>query len=240
MDIDDILKEFERSSSKKFEKSSTNICQELTEAMLNERMAPELLPYKGSLMSTILSYISNQQQLLLDSHEYGDMNSGNGIISDDFKLRLMIIETDVERLSYLVRLYLRTRLTKLNKFTIYYVNESHNNSGDDDNEEEQKQLLSVEERDYINNYLKLLTQLYNNCFLKKLPNILTLLDDNVGGQNMITTPDTDSLVFVKCISDVPITVYMDEEEMDLERDGVYVVKYSLIKAYLDIGDVKLI
>ena len=38
---------------------------------------------------------------------------------ETFKLQLMIIETDLERLNYIVRLYIRTRLSKLNKFTIF-------------------------------------------------------------------------------------------------------------------------
>ena len=87
--------------------------------MINERMAPELLPYKQDLMSTVLTMMSNQQQYLLESHEYGDMNGDSGVLSGDFKLQLMIIETDLERLNYIVRLYIRTRLSKLNKFTIF-------------------------------------------------------------------------------------------------------------------------
>ncbi|WLF78617.1 GINS complex subunit [Lodderomyces elongisporus] len=235
MDIDDILREFEESSNAK-KLNSENICNSLIQAMMNERMAPELLPYKSNLMSSILTHISNQQQFLLDSHEYGDMNSGNGIISDDFKLRLMIIETDVERISYIVRLYLRTRLTKLNKFTIYYVNASHNETENGESQE----LLSLEEREYIHKYLHLLTQLYNNCFLKKLPKFLTLLDENVGGQNMTIEPDLDQLVFVKCVSETPITLRIEDDEIDMEKNGVYVVKYNLIKRYLDTEDIILI
>ena len=70
-------------------------------------------------MSTVLTMMSNQQQYLLESHEYGDMNGDSGVLSGDFKLQLMIIETDLERLNYIVRLYIRTRLSKLNKFTIF-------------------------------------------------------------------------------------------------------------------------
>lgn len=233
MDIDDILKEFEESSTKRFQASTSNICQDLMTAAMNERMAPELLPYKSSLMNSILTHISNQQQYLLDSHEYGEMNSANGVISSDFKLQLMIIETDVERLSYVVRLYLRTRLSKINKFTIFYINKSNK-------DDEGEALLSAEEKEYIHQYYLLLTLLYNNCFLKKLPQILTYLDDNSGGQNMIVAPDIDQFVFVKCISETLILLHLEDDELELVKNGVYVVKYSLIKRYLDIGDLILI
>lgn len=233
MDIDDILREFEESSTKRFETATSNICQDLITAAMNERMAPELLPYKASLMKTILTHISNQQQYLLDSHEYGEMNSANGIISSDFKLQLMIIETDVERLSYIVRLYLRTRLSKINKFTIFYINKSNKEDDGDD-------LLSAEEKDYIHQYYLLLTLLYNNCFLKKLPQILTYLDDNSGGQNMIVAPDIDQFVFVKCLSETPVLLHLEDDELELVKNGVYVVKYSSVKQYLEIGDLVLI
>lgn len=236
MDIDDILKEFEESS--KDEKissktSSINLYQDLLRAMINERMAPELLPYKQDLMSTVLTMMSNQQQYLLESHEYGDMNGDSGVLSGDFKLQLMIIETDLERLNYIVRLYIRTRLSKLNKFTIFYINESSQNDN----------LLSKEERDYIHKYFQILTQLYNNCFLTKLPQMLTYLDDTSGGQSMIVEPDLDQPVFIKCTLEVPILLdYDGATEIDLEliKKGVYVVKYSLVKRYIDIGDVVLI
>ncbi|KAM9917905.1 hypothetical protein OXX59_009029, partial [Metschnikowia pulcherrima] len=109
MEIDDILADFER-ESRGPTLTPEEIQQQLVTAMLNERMAPDLLPYKHELMATVLSRISDQQQFLLDSYEYGDSNAGAGVIGSDFKLQLMIVETDIERISYLVRLYIRTRL----------------------------------------------------------------------------------------------------------------------------------
>ncbi|KAI5963948.1 SLD5 [Candida margitis] len=217
MDIDDILREFEESSTNELQASTSNICQELITVVTNERMAPELLPYKASLMNSILTHISNQQQYLLDSHEYGEMNSANGVISSDFKLQLMIVETDVERLSYIVRLYLRTRLSKINKFTIFYINKS--NREDDGGGD----LLSAEEKEYIHQYYSLLTSLYNNCFLKKLPQILTFLDDSSGGQNMVVAPDLDQFVFVKCTSEASILLHLEDDELELVKNGVYVI-----------------
>ncbi|KAI5961841.1 SLD5 [Candida pseudojiufengensis] len=232
MDIDDILQEFEESTAKQYQSTSASIQQDLITAMMNERMSPELLPYKTELLNTVLTHISNQQQFLLDSHEYGEINSGNGIISSDFKLQLMIIETDIERISYIVKLYLRTRLSKLNKFTIFYINISND---DDDSE-----YLSQEEKDYIHKYYQLLTSLYNNCFLKKLPQILTFLDDSSGGQNMIVEPDLNQFVFVKCITKDPIFLQLEDEELELIENGVYVIKYNLIKRYLEQGDLILV
>ncbi|KAK6453672.1 DNA replication complex GINS protein SLD5 [Scheffersomyces xylosifermentans] len=241
MDIDDILQEFDNSSKaslkkqKKLSSSTPNIYDELVTAMLNERMAPEILPYKHELMTQVLEQISNQQQYLLDSHEYGDLNAQSGVVSGDFKLQLMIIETDVERINYLVRLYLRTRLSKIDKFTIHYINETA------DAEESNSSLLSREETEYMHQHFKILTQLYNNCFLKKMPHTLTLLDDTTGGESMIVTPDVNQPVFIKSVTKAGIIIPLGEEdELELEENGIYVVKYSLIRRYIEIGDVVLI
>ncbi|ODV66397.1 putative subunit of the GINS complex [Hyphopichia burtonii NRRL Y-1933] len=235
--IDDILNEFDPTLVNKKNAPKRSLSEELVTAMLNERMAPELLPYKHTLMDLVLQQISSQQQYLLDSHEYGDSNGDTGMLSADFKLQLMIIETDIERLSYLVRLYLRIRLMKIDDFTIFYINETAEESQMPSNET----LLSTEEKDYMQKHFKILTQLYNNSFLKKLPDYLTLLDDESAGISMITKPDLNVPVFIRVKSTKPIYIPLgDDEELELIENGIYVVKYKLIKKYLELGDVELI
>ncbi|ODV79567.1 DNA replication complex GINS protein SLD5 [Suhomyces tanzawaensis NRRL Y-17324] len=237
MDIDDILQEFETATSRKeTKKTPTTLYDELVVAMVNERMAPELLPFKHELLQKVLAQISNQQQFLLDSHEYGDVNAESGVVTGDFKLQLMIIETDIERINYLIRLYLRTRLSKIDKFTIFYINETA-----DEDPDSKDRLLSSQEQKYMHQHFKILTRLYNNCFLKRLPHTLTLLDDTSGGQSMIVEPDLNQPVFVKSITDKPITISLGEDdELDLVNDGIYVVKYKLVRDYISIGDVVMI
>lgn len=233
MEIDDILADFERDTRGSSIESPTDLRQQLVTAMLNERMAPDLLPYKHTLMARILRGIQDQQQFLLDSYEYGDSNAEAGVISLDFKLQLMIIETDIERLSYLVRLYVRTRLAKIDDFTIYYINKTAEENGG-------QSLLSDPEKNYMHGHFKILNQLYNNSFLKKFPNFLTLLDDTTGGENMVTAPDLDQPVFIRVVCNDTILLHLGNDELELAKDGIYVVRYRLIMKYLELGDVVLI
>ncbi|KAK6461320.1 DNA replication complex GINS protein SLD5 [Scheffersomyces coipomensis] len=235
MDIDDILEEFETTAKTDLKKTSVhdNLYNDLITAMINERMAPELLPYKKELLDEVLQRLSNQQQNLLDSHEYGEVNASSGVVSSDFKLQLMIIETDIERYNYLVRLYLRTRLTKIDKHAIHYINETM--------ESDKEIRLSPEEEEYINQHFKIITKLYNNSFLKKMPPSLTLLDDTAGEESMIEHPDINKHVFIKSISTTPMYIKLDDgEDLPIEKDGIYVVKYNVIKKYIDLGDIVLI
>lgn len=236
MNVDDILDDFEQQARAPTVKSGTQLNQQLIEAMLNERMAPDLLPYKAELMDHVLTEIQHQQQLLLDSYEYGDSNAEAGVISSDFKLQLMIIETNIERVAYLVRLYIRTRLAKIDNFTIYYVNES---AKEDTNPS--LPLMSPSERSYMHKHFKILTQLYNTSFLKKLPPFLQLLDDTTGGENMIALPNLDQPVFIRVVCGQPIVLTLEgDDELVLSKDGIYVVRYRLIKQYVEIGDINLI
>lgn len=236
LEIDDILNDFHQDShksSKKSQKLGSNIDNELLTAMLNERMAPELLPYKHELMNKVLEVLSYQQQNLLDSHEYGDSNAGTGVVDPDSKLQLMIIETDIERLTYIIRLYLRIRLQKIDEFTIHYINETS-----DDIEE--SSILSKDEKEYMHKHFKILTKLYNNSFLKKLPHFLTLLDDNVGNQSMVSRPNLELPVFIRVKALVPIVISLGDEELELVKGGIYVVKYKWIQKHVEIDDVELI
>lgn len=235
MEIDDILTEFEAGARSSTSVKYEDFNKDLVTAMLNERMAPDLLPYKHELMETVLTKLSNQQQYLLDSYEYGDTNVESGVLRSDFKLQLMIIETEIERLSYLVRLYIRTRLAKIDTFTIYYIKESA------EQPEWTQKLLSEQERTYMHKHFRILTQLYNNSFLKKFPPNLTLLDAQDGAEDMITVPELDQPIFIRVVRKEPIVLNLGSEgELELEHNGVYVVIYRLIKRYLELGDIELI
>lgn len=228
MSVDDILHSFE-AEVRRPKPQQQDLHALMTQAMVNERMAPELLPYKHELMATVLREIANQQQYLLDLHEYGVSNADAGVIGGEFKLQLMIIETDIERLSYLVRLYIRTRLSKIDDFTIYYL--SHDSES----------LTSPLERVYMQRHFRLLTQLYNNSFLKKLPSHLALLDDTSGDQNMVAAPDVHQPVFIRVVTKEPITLRLAaDDELELAHQGIYVVKYSLVSRHVELGDVVLI
>lgn len=110
VDFDDILREFER-DARPNESGQTRLkeddLQELTQAWISERMSPELLDYKDSLIERILSRIREQVELIeLNSIELQTQEK-------DIKLQLMIIESELDRVNFILRSYLRTRLSKV-------------------------------------------------------------------------------------------------------------------------------
>eukprot|EP00026_Physarum_polycephalum_P018669 Phypoly_transcript_20335.p1 GENE.Phypoly_transcript_20335~~Phypoly_transcript_20335.p1 ORF type:complete len:124 (+),score=14.87 Phypoly_transcript_20335:44-373(+) len=79
-------------------------------AWLNEKSSPEILQYESELVSTLLAQIENQQQYF---------NEAVSNPAEQFQSHLY--EMEAERVKYVIRCYLRTRIAKIEKhFLTYY------------------------------------------------------------------------------------------------------------------------
>lgn len=80
--------------------------QKLKQAWVSERTAPELLPFVQEIVDRVMGRIRKQI-------EYIEINSMNMTAAPDAKLKLLIVETDLERVKFVLRGYLRARLLKV-------------------------------------------------------------------------------------------------------------------------------
>jgi GINS complex subunit 4 len=101
MDIDDILHEFDAGSAAA--DSSADIAN-LTTAWIAERSAPEILPFQKALLERLTDRIRQQIELV-------ELETGN--LDPQANFRLILIQTELERVKYLVRAYLRIRMHKV-------------------------------------------------------------------------------------------------------------------------------
>ncbi len=113
MEVEDIFQEFDLEASKTgLNKSNTIQSQQdikrLVKSWISERMAPEILQYEEDLLDRIF-------ERLRDQIEYIEINSMDMdvVTEKDIKLHLMIVESEVDRINYLIRGYLRMRLAKV-------------------------------------------------------------------------------------------------------------------------------
>ncbi|ODV83182.1 hypothetical protein CANARDRAFT_30273 [[Candida] arabinofermentans NRRL YB-2248] len=219
MDFDDILRDFEsgsRGSVRNDEIERAEDVAKLTQAWIMERTIPELLPYEEELIDRLLGRIRKQIEFIelnsleLQKHE------------KQIKLLLVIVESELDRVQFLIRSYTRTRLLKIDKYAVHTrMNEIHK--------------LSSNEITYMERHLQLLMELYNNQFLKNLPEALQAIDETAGGVSMIDQPDLNQPVFVKVLNDNSIEI--DDEEVELTKDGIYVLRYKAVSDLIRIGDV---
>lgn len=228
MNIDDILKDFEQQQRRSVsggdaeEEQRQRDFEELQRVWVAERASPELLPYEGGMMERILKRVREKVEFIeYNSIELEDVK--------DVKLKLMVVESEVERINFLIRSYLRTRLSKIDKFTIYI----HNT-------DEELKKLNANEINYMERHFEILADLYNKLFLLKLPESLHSLDDNSGGINMVVEPQMDTPVFFKVKKEIDEVVTIGTEQIELTKNSIYLMRYSVIKHLVSSNQIALI
>lgn len=78
--------------------------QTLTRAWINERTSPELLPYPSELIGRCTSALQSQIEVI---------ESMTGAMDPATNFTLVILQTELERIKFLLRSFLRARIAKV-------------------------------------------------------------------------------------------------------------------------------
>ncbi|KAK9374586.1 uncharacterized protein V1513DRAFT_415204 [Lipomyces chichibuensis] len=195
----------------------------LVRLWISERTCPDILPYAHELLDTMLDRVREQVEVI-------EMNTTSGDASGSAKLKLLFVETEIERVKFLVRGYLRARILKIDKYYMHILN-----NPDTQTRLSQSELRYTKRR---GNHLK---RYYDLRFLSSLPPSLQRLDDTTGGLQMVDAPDLDEVVFIRVLHDVPSEVDLgNEDKIELRKGNIYVLPYKVIRRYVDNGDVQLV
>ena len=227
MEIDDLINNLQpsRKPIKTGSQEDTYLKDDLRllkQAWTSERMAPELLPFVGSLLDRIMERIRRQVQFIEENSV--DLRPGT-----DIKMQLLIVESELERIKFLVRGYLRCRLTKIDKYSMYFLR----------NESAAKR-LSPQEKRYMQRHQTMLQGLYKDQFLESFPESLQTLDDTAGGISMIEEPDLDKAVCIRVLENVERPIPVGGVDMELKKGCIYMVRYSAILRDLSERSVELV
>ncbi|KAJ1785777.1 GINS complex subunit, partial [Coemansia sp. RSA 2399] len=148
----------------------------LTRALTNERAAPDILEYEGTALENLMELVDFQLKR----------------ISTQPALVANILKMDVDRVKYLVRSYLRTRLYKIEQHARHYTNDPI-----------YRERLSQNELDYANGFVELGDKHIRSSFLDQLPpHLRDMNESNIRGLDMVPKPDLDSAVFCKVRTNV--------------------------------------
>ncbi|CAN6635060.1 DNA replication complex GINS protein Sld5p [Trichomonascus vanleenenianus] len=195
---------------------------DLNQIWMKERMIPEILPFETDLLERIMKRVRQKM-------EYIEENTLE-MQGRDIKLKLLIVESELERVKFLIRGYLRARLAKIDKYTHFYKTNSS-----------ERRKLSQKEIEYMDRHHLILRELYKSQFLSAMPEQLQRLDDKSGGISMIEEPDLEKVVFIRVKRDVGDAVRLGpEDEVELKKGNIYALRYSVISRYVAIGDVEVI
>ncbi|KAK9235772.1 hypothetical protein V1525DRAFT_408876 [Lipomyces kononenkoae] len=195
----------------------------LVQLWTHERTCPDILPYAHELLDTIVDRVRGQIEVIEEYTTSGDSSGGNA------KLKVLFVETELERVKFLVRGYLRARIHKIDNYYMHILN----------NPDVQHKLSQSELR-YTKRRANQLKRYYDHRFLASLPQLLQRLDDTAGGLHMIDAPDLDEVVFIRVLRDSPGEVDLgNDDKIELRKGNIYVLPYKVIRRYVDDGDVQL-
>ncbi|KAJ2796193.1 GINS complex subunit, partial [Coemansia guatemalensis] len=179
---------------------------------VNERNAPELLEYEGTTIENLMELVDFQNQRI---------QSQPAVIAN-------ILKMDVDRVKYLVRSYLRTRLAKIEKYALHYTREPR-----------YRERLSQGELDYAKGFVALEEKHMRRSFLDQLPPHLRALDEtSSNGLDMVAKPDVDSAVFCRVRTTVGEFQFdASEDPILMRRSNIFITRYSIIRDLLEDGKV---
>jgi GINS complex subunit 4 len=131
MDISDILTSIAHPRTNNTTSSSHNAPrqhprhldqQALTRAWINERVAPELLPYPSELIQRCSKAVAGQIEVLegMAGSGYGgdgdgDDREGSGGGGGGGVFEMVVLQTELERFRFLMRGFLRARIAKVSR-----------------------------------------------------------------------------------------------------------------------------
>jgi len=197
--------------------------QQLIRHWQNERHAPEILPGQEPVLNALLDHIrrqSNTIQLLKS-----DPDS-----SEDEHFRIMLAQTEIERVKFIVRSYIRTRLYKIEKFARFIVATP-----------DLHVRLSQTELNHAQRYAKLVENHFTTAVLQALPEDQRGVDDDVAFvPPMIPEPNKSSSVFVYAREDCPPVRLPDGALLTMKKGHIVLTPYSVVEQLLADESVELI
>ncbi|KHO00053.1 DNA replication complex GINS protein sld5 [Metarhizium album ARSEF 1941] len=236
MDIDDILRQVDPASHSI--PSGTSDLQALTRRWVAERSAPELLGIVPLLTQRATERTSSwpsdglfervNDRIKAQIEKVQDMT---GDMDPKTNFALIVLQTELERYKFLVRSYLRARISKIDKHTLHYLSTR-----------ELRDRLSPTELAYATRHQALLHSHYLSSFLGTFPQQLQNLNDTAGNISMIDAPDLDTAVFIRMLRGADVHGVGTDADVTLpaEEGDVLILRWSSASPLVQHGDAELV
>jgi GINS complex subunit 4 len=179
-----------------------------------EKQAPEILQYKQELVTQLDDQINNQQNVLSEMK----VTAKENFFLDIYKL-------EIERMKYMLKSYLRTRLSKIEKLYLHIIRH------------DKAEMLSDAEIQYAWNYFSNKKEHFEGCFANSLPGSFKDFVEDNGKENdthpnnpvnpeLVTPPDVQKFVFVKPNKTGKVQLNDGEPDLTLKVDDILLLPYA--------------
>jgi len=135
---------------------------------------------------------------------------------------------ELERVKYMLKSYLRTRLFKIERNLFFVI------------EKDLANLLSESEIEYAWTLSENKKTLFNMGLFSKIPSSLNHFQKETLDDRLITKPNEKEFVFVRFLKDYSMYKLPNQIEMEIKKNCVYFLNYDQIKEFLEKGEAELL
>ncbi|XP_015510996.1 DNA replication complex GINS protein SLD5 isoform X1 [Neodiprion pinetum] len=213
--VADVSEHLDSSDNEEF--TPGKVLQDIENAWLNEKFAPEILPHQSELVDCMLEQISHMEENMKKLKK-GD-------------IRLAIHKMEIDRIRFVIKSYLRTRLEKIEQYTIHILSE-------DDKKSPEESYLTPGERKFAKEYLANIETLFRTVALQHMPANFQAFEVD----KLTVKPNLNSHVFLRVNKPVQgiIVPGTTNDEIDLTAGAQRLIQYQPIASLVKEGAVQLI
>ncbi|TFK21703.1 GINS complex, Sld5 component [Coprinopsis marcescibilis] len=190
---------------------------------MNERHSPDILPAQEALLAGLLDHLRSQTrniQILRDDPR----------TSESEHIRIMLVQTEIERVKFLIRSYIRTRLYKIERYARFITTNA-----------DIQTRLTASEREHASRHAKITDQHLFLSVLQSLPESQAHLDDTpVFYPSMVTQPDKTRPVFVHALQDCPPVALPDGTRLQMNKGHISLTPYHVVEHLVARGEAELV
>ncbi|KAL0132718.1 hypothetical protein PUN28_000453 [Cardiocondyla obscurior] len=199
------------------ELTAQEVLQEIENAWMNERFAPEILPHHSELVDCMLQQIAHMEE--------------NVKRLDKSDLRALVHRMELDRIKYMISSYLRARLEKIELYTIHILSEEASRSPEE-------AYLTPGELRFAKEYLANLEKLFKTVALQHMPLNFQRFEVN----RLTVKPNLQAHVFLRANQRITGVVLPGtlNEEVDFEEGSQHIIQYSAVAHLVKSGVVQLI
>ncbi|KAF8621963.1 hypothetical protein AX15_007391 [Amanita polypyramis BW_CC] len=198
--------------------------EQLTRHWMNERNAPDILPAQEFLLNHLLDHLRRQSDVV-------QLLRGDPSTSEEEHLRIMLVQTEIERVKFIVNSYVRTRLFKIEKYARFISTNA-----------DIQTRLTAAERDHAIRYARITDGHLFASVLQSLPENQAHLDDEEVAfmPSMVNRPNLSRPVFVHALEDCPPAHLPDGTTLNMKKDDITLTHYTVVEHFVARGEAELV
>eukprot|EP01083_Nonionella_stella_P043720 117990_1 len=207
------------------EMSMADIVTMLTISWRNEKLSPDIMEYERDYVERVKEEIDRKEEEI-DDMEQDIASNINNIQNKIMSSSIYWYRKEMERIKYILHSYLRIRLWKIQKYTLYLLTDTdaYNN-------------LSAHEQQFAQKYSDLNETHFKNCFLRELPSKY----QKVHEEEMCVKPNLNKFVVMKSnVNNDNILIEDGKHHINLQKGNIFVARYKNFKHLVADGRVDLI